>query len=99
MQGLEHANRLMDPDEREVLVQELHDAREKRLLADEKRATLPVKEVTEKKVRTISEAPVFIPKDLNMHVLKNYSVVSSTTLCEYAYIDWPPFRAKRKRKH
>ena len=53
MQGLEQANRLMDPNEREVLVQELHDAREKRLLADEKRAALPVKEVTEKKVRTI----------------------------------------------
>ena len=74
MQGLEQANRLMDPNEREVLVQELHDAIEQRLLADEKRATLPVKEVTEKKVRTISEAPVFIPRDLNMHVLKNYSV-------------------------
>ena len=74
MQGLEQANRLMDPNEREVLVQELHEAIEQRLLADEKRATLPVKEVTEKKVRSISEAPVFIPRDLNMHVLKNYSV-------------------------
>ena len=40
MQGLEQANRLMDPSEREVLVQELHEAREKRLLADEKRAAL-----------------------------------------------------------
>ena len=74
MQGLEQANRLMDPNEREVLVQELHEAIEQRLLADEKRATLPVKEVIEKKARSISEAPVFIPRDLNMHVLKNYSV-------------------------
>ena len=74
MQGLEQANRLMDPNEREVLVQELHDAIEQRLLADEKRATLPVKEVIKKKTRSISEAPVFIPRDLNMHVLKNYSV-------------------------
>ncbi|MBM4763083.1 methionine synthase [Bacillus sp. B15-48] len=74
MQGLEQANRIMDPNERKVLVQELQEAREKRLLADEKRAALPLKKATKKKVRTVTEAPVFLPKDLKAHVLKNYSV-------------------------
>ncbi len=74
MQGLDQVNRLMDPNERTVLLQELQDARENRLLAAEKIAALPAKPVSKKKVRTLSEAPVFIPKDLNVHVLKKYSV-------------------------
>ena len=74
MQGLEQANRLMNPKERKVLVQELQEAREKRLLSEEKRAALPLKKATKKKVRTVSEASVFLPKDLKTHVLRNYSV-------------------------
>ncbi|WP_338472463.1 methionine synthase [Niallia sp. XMNu-256] len=74
MQGLDQANRLMDPNERGVLLQELQDAREQRLLNAEKIAALPNKPVSKKKARTLSDAPVFIPKDLKMHVLKNYSV-------------------------
>lgn len=74
MQGLEHANRLMNVDEREVFIQELHDSREKRLLADEKRAARPEKPITEKAVRTVNDAPVFVPKDLTQHIKRNYSV-------------------------
>src|SRR5690606_29270274 len=46
MQGLEHANRLMDPNEREAFLQEIRESREKRLEADAKRANQPKKEVS-----------------------------------------------------
>ncbi|MGE7667354.1 methionine synthase [Ureibacillus composti] len=74
MQGLEQANRLMDPNERELLIQELNESREKRLLADEKRAARPKKDVAEKAVRTVEDASVYVPKDLRSHVHKQYSV-------------------------
>lgn len=74
MQGLEHANRLMDNNEREAFLQELRESREKRLLADEKRAARPVKEGAEKPVRTVKDAPVYVPKDLVQHIKRNYSV-------------------------
>ena len=99
MQGLEQANRLMDPNEREVLVQELHEAREKRLLADEKRAALPVKEVTEKESSLHFRSTCVYSERFKHACIKKLFRFSSTTLCEYAHVDWPPFRAKRKRKH
>lgn len=74
MQGLDHANRLMDDNERGVLIQELRDSQEKRLLADEKRAARPPKPVTEKPVRMVNDAPVFVPQDLEQHIKRNYSV-------------------------
>ncbi|QCR33923.1 methionine synthase [Lysinibacillus sp. SGAir0095] len=74
MQGLDHANRLMNPTERDVLIQELRDSQEKRLLADEKRAARPQKPVVEKPVRTVNDAPVLVPKDLVQHIKRNYSV-------------------------
>ncbi|BDH63341.1 methionine synthase [Lysinibacillus sp. PLM2] len=74
MQGLDHANRLMSESERELLIKELRDSQEKRLIADAKRAERPEKIVTEKIARTVQEAQVFKPKDLAQHVTKNYSV-------------------------
>ncbi|MFL0507524.1 methionine synthase [Ureibacillus sp. 179-F W5.1 NHS] len=74
MQGLDHANRLMDVHERESFIQELQQSREKRLLADEKRAARPQVTVMEKPVRTVRDAPVYIPKDLVQHIKRNYSV-------------------------
>lgn len=74
MQGLEHVNRLIDVKEREVFLQELKDSREKRLLADEKRAAKPAKESPERVVKTVEDAPVFLPKDLVKHIKRNYSV-------------------------
>ncbi|MFP3917058.1 methionine synthase [Lysinibacillus telephonicus] len=74
MQGLEHANRLIDVKEREAFLQELRESREKRLLADEKRAARPAIERTEKAVKTVEDAPVFKPKDLIQHIKRNYSV-------------------------
>lgn len=74
MQGLDQANRLMDREERQVLIEELRESREKRLLADEKRAARPQKEIAEKPVRTVKDAPVLVPQDLLQHIKRNYSV-------------------------
>ncbi|TSI04485.1 methionine synthase [Lysinibacillus sp. BW-2-10] len=74
MQGLDQANRLMDVNEREQFFQEIKESREKRLLADEKRAARPAKEASEKPVRTVKDAEVYVPKDLDQHIKKNYSV-------------------------
>lgn len=74
MQGLDHANRLMNPQERGVLIQELQDSQEKRLLADEKRAARPQKLVAEKPVRTVKDSRIFVPRDLVQHIKRNYSV-------------------------
>lgn len=74
MIGLDLANRLQDGEERGVLLAELEESIEKRTAADEARAARPVKEVTEKPVRTIKDASVFVPKDLRRHVKKDYAV-------------------------
>lgn len=73
MEGLEVANRLMNPVERPKLEEELKAAIEKRAEADSKRAARPVAEV-EKPVRTIVDASVFVPKDLVRHVKREYAV-------------------------
>lgn len=73
MEGLEVANRLMNPVERPKLEAELKAAIEKRAEADSKRAARPVAEL-EKPVRTVADAPVFEPKDLVRHVKREYAV-------------------------
>ncbi|MGM9945626.1 MAG: methionine synthase [Lysinibacillus sp.] len=73
MEGLEVANRLMNPVERPKLEAELKAAIEKRAEADSKRANRPVA-IAEKPVRTIADAPVFEPKDLVRHVKREYAV-------------------------
>lgn len=74
MQGLEQANRLMNPKERDQLLHELQESREKRIESDAKRAARPVVEVSEKPVRTVGDAPVITPKDLARHIKRNYSI-------------------------
>lgn len=74
MQGLEFANRIMNPTERGVFIEELNTSREKRLESDARRAELPAVAVAERPVRTVEDAPVFVPKDLVRHVKRNYSV-------------------------
>nr|WP_106781465.1 methionine synthase [Lysinibacillus timonensis] len=74
MQGLDHANRLMNKTERELLIKELEESKEKRLLADAKRAERPEKVTPVKVARTVKDAPVFVPNDLVQHITKNYSV-------------------------
>ncbi len=74
MQGLEQVNLLMGTETRENFLAEIADSRQKRLEADEKRAARPAKEITVKPVRTIKDAPVFLPADVRRHVKKEYSV-------------------------
>lgn len=74
MQGLEQANRLMGTETREDFLAEIKESRQKRLESDEKRASRPVKEALVKPVRTIKDAPVFLPIDLRRHVKKEYAV-------------------------
>lgn len=74
MQGLDFANRLMNKAEREGLLEELRDAREKRLEADEKRAAKPKAEPLVKPARTVEDASVFVPKDLTRRIKRNYAV-------------------------
>ena len=74
MEGLDVANRLMNPVERPKLEAELRDSIEKRAEADSKRAARPVTEVEVKPTRTVADAPVFKPKDLVPHVKRNYAV-------------------------
>lgn len=73
MEGLEVANRLVNPLEREKLEEELKEAIEKREIADRNRLGREVA-VVEKPVRTIGDAPVFLPKDLVRHVKREYAV-------------------------
>ncbi len=74
MQGLEYANRLMNKNERNGLLEEIRESREKRLEADEKRAARPKVEVTVKPVRTVRDSVVYVPKDLSRRIKRNYSV-------------------------
>lgn len=74
MNGLDLANRVMDPNERIKLEEELKAALEKRILQDAKRTTVQKPEVSAKQVRTVQDAQVFVPKDLRPHVKKQYAV-------------------------
>ena len=74
MQGLEQANRLMNPNERDTLLEELRDSREKRIESDAKRAARPAVAVAEKPVRSVNDAVVWKPKDLAPRIKRDYSV-------------------------
>lgn len=73
MEGLGVANRLVNPTERVKLEEELKASIEKRLDTDSKRSQQPVA-VVEKPVRTVTDAAVFVPKDLVRHVKRDYAV-------------------------
>ena len=74
MAGLETINRLVNPETRPALLAELEEAQVKRAESDARRAEKAPAPVTEKPVRTIGDAPVFVPKDLKRHVTREYSV-------------------------
>lgn len=75
MQGLDLANRLQDDDQKVVLLEELVASQEKRKVAEAARAAKAATVVLERPVKTVREdVPVYVPKDLRRHVLRNYSV-------------------------
>lgn len=73
MNGLDIANRIMNPVEREALTAEFEEALVKREESDKKRSERPVA-VAEKPVRTVKDAQVFVPQDLTQHLKRDYSV-------------------------
>ncbi len=74
MYGLELANKLANPAEREALAQELQAARQERL--DEAAAASVVEAVEEKAIPKRSsistEGPVYLPPDFEQHILRDY---------------------------
>jgi 5-methyltetrahydrofolate--homocysteine methyltransferase len=74
MECLEVAGKVMDPVGRETLKQELAQAIEKRAISDATRRERGNVATAEKPVRTIADAPVFVPKDLKKHVKRDYAV-------------------------
>ena len=79
MYGLELANRLQNKEEKETLIMELHEQREKRAENDaikaEKAANAPAVAVATRPVKTVREdVPVKIPKDLRRRIQIDYSV-------------------------
>ena len=79
MYGLELANRLQNKEEKETLMMELHEQREKRAENDaikaEKAANAPAVAVATRPVKTVREdVPVKIPKDLRRRIQIDYSV-------------------------
>ena len=73
MNGLDIANRIMNPTERVLLTEEFEAAVVKREESDKKRGDRAVA-VAEKPVRTVKDAPVFMPQDLTQHIKRDYSV-------------------------
>lgn len=74
MKGLELANRLQSED-KENLIEELHASQKKRLLQEANRNEKTSIAVIQKPVKTVrTDAPVFVPRDLVRHVIKDYSV-------------------------
>ena len=74
MNGLDIANRIMNPTDREQLKAEFEEAIEKRAISDQKRGERTAVAVAEKPVRTVVDAPVFVPQDLTQHIKRDYSV-------------------------
>jgi len=74
MEGLELANKLMNPEERENLIRELREAKESDVM-DSGRKQKTESDGGEQKVSNVSrDVPVQVPKDLERHVLRDYPI-------------------------
>ena len=87
MQGLEYANRIMNPQERGAFIEELNASREKRIESDAQRAARPVVEVTEKPVRTIARCASVCTKGFSTACEAKLFCCAFTPLRKYAYIN------------
>ncbi|MDU5140705.1 MAG: methionine synthase [Paenibacillus dendritiformis] len=72
MEGLDLANKLMNAEERQLLVDELRAHKER--LAKEEEAEQKLPKLTRAVRSAIKEAPVHLPPDLERHVLRNIPV-------------------------
>ncbi|MBD8497478.1 methionine synthase [Paenibacillus arenosi] len=69
MDGLDLANKLMDANERSILVEELRAHKERLASETEEEQQLP--ELTRVERSAIGEAQVYLPPDLNRHVIRD----------------------------
>ncbi|MCR8842820.1 methionine synthase [Paenibacillus sp. SC116] len=69
MDGLDLANKLMNTNERSILVEELRAHKERLARETEEEQTLP--ELTRVERSAIGEAQVYLPPDLNRHVIRD----------------------------
>lgn len=72
MEGLDLANKLMNAEERQLLVDELRAHKER--LAKEEEVEQKLPKLTRAVRSAIKEAPVHLPPDLDRHVLRNIAV-------------------------
>ncbi|MBN3527479.1 methionine synthase [Paenibacillus apiarius] len=72
MEGLDLANKLMDDTERQRLVSELRAHKERLAREEEEQAKLP--KLTRAVRSAVKEAPVYLPPDLERHVLRNIPI-------------------------
>lgn len=73
MDGLDIANKLMNPQSRELMLKEMELEKEKDAAADNK--VIPLPELTRVERSKISqEAPVYLPPDLARHTIRNYPI-------------------------
>ncbi len=73
MDGLELANRLSDPEQRQKLVQELRDAKDSDVMESGKKKAADMPQLTRAKRSSVSrDVPVFVPPDLERHILRDY---------------------------
>lgn len=72
MNGLELANRLQNNVEREKLISELQTSKISRGLSSS--STVPTTNDINNKSSVLDRGPIYKPKDLNRHVLRNYSL-------------------------
>ncbi|NOJ72336.1 methionine synthase [Paenibacillus alvei] len=72
MDGLDLANKIMDSSERKLLVEELRAHKERLARESEQQSNLP--ELTRAVRSSITEAEVYIPPDLERHVLRDIPI-------------------------
>lgn len=72
MDGLSLANRVLNADEREVLVEEQRERQLKQAEIEEK-VTRPERKIAVRSPIS-TDRPVYVPTDLKEHILRNYSV-------------------------
>src|SRR5690606_4916402 len=73
MEGLDLANKLSDPEQRQMLVNELRESMESAVMESGKQQDT-FKSVRAAKSSVSQDTPVYIPPDLERHVLRDYPI-------------------------
>lgn len=75
MNGLDLANQLMNPEQRQKLIEELRNERQSDVMQSGKTQEKELPELTRAVRSNIDpNAPVFVPPDTEMHILKDYPI-------------------------